>query len=237
MLVYKWTNIKNGKVYVGQTTQTLKQRVRNHVNNAAAGSMLPIHCAIRKYGLSSFTIEEIAKTDTLDGLNALEVHYIELLSCQVPLGYNLNGGGHNHNQHPETRAKISKAAKKRVDGSGAEQWAAIQAMGQAAVRGTLPWNHGKKATEEAKVNQSKAHMGQEPWNKGAETPADVREKQRLAALNRSTGVECVETGKTWVSLEAASRDTGIAAIHIKRLIKSGRQHKKTGFSFKLADNK
>lgn len=237
MLIYKWTNIQNGKVYIGQTTQTLRQRVRGHINSTTHGSTLPLHNAIRKYGLSSFIIEEVAKTATLEGLNALEIHYIELLKCVVPNGYNLNGGGFNHNQHPETRAKISKAAKKRTQGAGKEEWLKIQALGQQAVRGTKPWNFGKDATEEAKRNQSEAHLGQKPWNEGLKTSDEVREKQRLAALGRSKGVVCIETAQAWPSLEACSRDTGISTAHIKRLLKSGRQSKKLGLSFKFSDNK
>ncbi len=237
MLVYKWTNKHNGKVYVGQTTQTLRQRTKGHKNSAASGSNLPIHNAIRKYGMEAFIIEEIATSETLDGLNALEIHYIKLLNSIVPNGYNLNGGGFNHNQHPETRAKISVGAKKRISKDNGAQFKAMQKKGQESLKGVPSWNKGLKATEEAIKNQSKAHIGQPAWNKGARTPDEVKEKQRLAAKSRSKIVICAETNQVWPSIEACAKEVGLSTTHINRLIKSGQSHKKSGLTFRFCDNK
>lgn len=51
-------------------------------------------------------------------------------------------------------------------------------------RGTKAWNKGQKATPEARLNQSLAHMGQEAWNKGLKTPESVRAKQSAAKVGR-----------------------------------------------------
>jgi predicted GIY-YIG superfamily endonuclease len=51
-IVYKLTNKLNGKVYVGQTKNTVERRVRSHVKTKRS----LIGKAIRKYGIESFEI-------------------------------------------------------------------------------------------------------------------------------------------------------------------------------------
>jgi len=51
-MVYLITNEVNGKHYVGQTTRTVEQRFKEHME-----SPYPIGKAIRKYGAENFTIK------------------------------------------------------------------------------------------------------------------------------------------------------------------------------------
>lgn len=233
MIIYKWTNLVNGKIYIGQSTKTLAHRTRMHVNSANAGSLLPIHCAIRKYSPAAFRVETIATAASLEILNNLELDLIASHDCQAPKGYNLKNGGDNHSWHPDSIEKARKSAKARTAKDGGAQIKAALAKGRETLVGKAPWNKGKKASDQAKANQSLSHMGQTAWNKGVQTPDEVREKQKLAAQKRAKPVLCIETGISFASVEEASRQTGISPIHIKRLIKSGRKHQKTGFSFKF----
>lgn len=233
MLIYKWTNLVNGKIYIGQTSMTLEKRTRLHVNNARAGSQSALHNAIRKYNPASFKVEAIYSCFDENELNKAETMFINDYACLSPKGYNLKPGGYDQKWHPEMKQKASKSALKRIAADNGKQIKEFQKIGQQALKGKDPWNKGKKATDQAKANQSLSHMGQQAWNKGKETPEEIREKQRKAALKRSTGVVCIETKEQWPSAEAAAKVVGTSATHIRRLCKSGKPYVKTGHTFKF----
>lgn len=48
----------------------------------------------------------------------------------------------------------------------------------------VPWNKGRKASEEAKANQSISHLGQKAWNTGLTTTEPVKAKQSKAKLGK-----------------------------------------------------
>lgn len=115
MIIYKITNKLNGRIYIGQTAQTLAGRWSDHcrpcrgqhINRSVVAN------AIRKYGKENFTMEEIDRAENLDELNIKEVTYIKAFGCLSPRGYNLHLGGDSKLCHPETRDKISAALKGR----------------------------------------------------------------------------------------------------------------------------
>jgi len=88
VVVYKITNLFNGKLYVGQTRQPIEKRFYQH---AHANS--PLGRAIRDCGLENFTIEVIERCDTQEQLDALEKFWIRVLNCTVPNGYIQTPGG------------------------------------------------------------------------------------------------------------------------------------------------
>lgn len=233
MLIYKWTNLVNGKVYIGLTTKTLSNRTRMHVNNSRAGSNLPLHNAIRKYGPASFKVEVIETCTSMEELIKAEMKYIEELKCLAPNGYNLRNGGENKVWHPDSKEKASKSAKLRIAKDSGAQLKNLLITGRNALKGKAPWNKGKKATDQAKANQSLSHMGQIAWNKGVETPLEVKKKQRAAAAKRSKPVECIETGEVWPSAEECARCMATSATHIRRLIKTQKPYIKRNLTFKL----
>ena len=54
--IYKITNIKTGKVYIGKTTRSLNDRLQGHINSADKGDNFKLSRAIRKYGEENFVI-------------------------------------------------------------------------------------------------------------------------------------------------------------------------------------
>ena len=70
MFIYKITNIKNNKVYIGQTIKPIEQRFKRHINDAL-NNILDTHfaMAIRKYGESCFRVELIDTAITQEELN------------------------------------------------------------------------------------------------------------------------------------------------------------------------
>ena len=113
--VYKLTNIKNNKVYIGSTTN-LNGRLAFHKtnNNKSCGSN--IGNAIHEFGWSSFKVDILEMCETKEELKFLERKYIaEYNSNDSLFGYNRNKGGGGvevgtprseaHRQHMSEAAK------------------------------------------------------------------------------------------------------------------------------------
>ena len=88
MVVYKITNLVNGKIYVGQTKQSIEKRFLQY---SYANSLLGQ--AIRKFGVENFTIEIIEECENQQQLNEREIFLIAKLNCKVPNSYNVADGG------------------------------------------------------------------------------------------------------------------------------------------------
>ena len=67
-IIYKVTNLQNGKVYIGQTIRTLNQRRTQHIYDARNSCSFYFHNAIRKYGEDSFVWEQIDSAETAEEL-------------------------------------------------------------------------------------------------------------------------------------------------------------------------
>lgn len=143
-VIYKYTNIHNGKVYIGQTVNEPKRREKwRNLKTPYAGNY--INRARMKYGLESFEYEILVEVTNEDEdilretLNSLEEKYITLYQSKNPnFGYNLTDGGESGNGQivsKETRDKIGKAHK----------------------------GLKKKMSEQGKRNISLAHKSARPW--------------------------------------------------------------------------
>lgn len=95
MIIYKITNKINGKVYIGQTTKTLQERKRGHLQAANDGVNHHLYAAIRKYGPDNFEFEQLCEASSVSELNYLEAKYI-LEYDSVRTGYNMGYGGDNN---------------------------------------------------------------------------------------------------------------------------------------------
>ncbi|MBR0062511.1 MAG: helix-turn-helix domain-containing protein, partial [Selenomonadaceae bacterium] len=78
--IYKITNRLNGKPYVGQTLQHLKDKT-------------PLGDAMRDCKPENFTLEIIKTYETQAQANERERFWIKVLKCTVPNGYNQRDGG------------------------------------------------------------------------------------------------------------------------------------------------
>jgi group I intron endonuclease len=116
MLIYKATNIINGKIYIGKTVKALKSRIAEHKADINRGQIFHFHRALIKYGFDNFKWEILEKANDLDELNRLECYYIELFNSRDRLlGYNIAYGGCGGGNRigvilsDETKKKISTA--------------------------------------------------------------------------------------------------------------------------------
>lgn len=124
MLVYRIINKVNGKMYIGQTTKTLEQRMYQHKQKLKSGSKFRIYEAMREYGWDNFEAEVLEYVDTKEQLDVREIYYINKYNT-IDDGYNLAPGGNinimdskeiaeYHDavmRTPKVRAKISKSMK------------------------------------------------------------------------------------------------------------------------------
>lgn len=105
--IYKITNIKTNKIYIGQTLSHRKNRgkyrpfgyegrFKDHLSEALCNSKKKqctyLNNAIRHYGKDAFTVILLI-TCKKDELDDLEIKYIKEYSSLYPNGYNLTSGG------------------------------------------------------------------------------------------------------------------------------------------------
>lgn len=133
--IYKHTNIVNGKSYVGYTKHTIQKRFSWHTSAANAGSKIPFHRAIRKYGARAWVSEIlfIAYTEQ-DAWWAEELFILQHGTHKQYIGYNVSLGGDRgpvlcgkangmwgRTHTAEVRARLSLAAKDRFTGKTYDQ--------------------------------------------------------------------------------------------------------------------
>jgi group I intron endonuclease len=164
-IIYKATS-PTGKVYIGQTTRTLKERKKGHKIQALNGDKRSaFQVAILEHGFSAFQWDEIDHAESKEALDAKEKHWIEYYDSMNPeKGYNNQSGGINCKASPETRRKMSKKKK-----------------------GENHPLYGKHHSEETKRKQSEARKGKPSWNKGKAFSPKVRHNMSEAARGKYVG--------------------------------------------------
>jgi group I intron endonuclease len=106
-VVYKITNLINGKVYVGQTIQTPIIRYRRHCQPSCKTA---IGNAIKLYGKENFKFEVLASAFDYTSLNDLEKMLIIANNSLAPNGYNIDFG---YVTSPKSKESIEKGAIKK----------------------------------------------------------------------------------------------------------------------------
>lgn len=88
--IYKTTNLKNGKIYIGQHRST-------EFNPKYYGSGTTLKKALKKYGKENFKIEILYEANNLKRLNDAEILFIEdYRTIDSSIGYNIELGGQLH---------------------------------------------------------------------------------------------------------------------------------------------
>lgn len=228
MVIYKISNSINDKIYIGQTTQPVKERWASHKCDARSGKETLLYRAMRKHGVANFKIEVITSTDTFETLNTLEEYYIKKLSCVSPRGYNLLPGGNNHRHHESTKEKIREKLKGRPIANR--------------------WNKGNNlpCTKETKQKISDKLKGapiKHRWGGGNRSPRTAEQKNHLSLLNKGKPnkalqkkVICIETGDEFESVNITATVFKVNRVTISSLIKSGKKGR-LGLSFKFKESK
>jgi group I intron endonuclease len=91
-LIYKITNNVTKHAYIGQTTQGVSTRWKQHINHAKQGKGNAIGRSIRKYGETNFTIAVIVDNVPHYFLDSFEKYWIHFYDTYGK-GYNCTAGG------------------------------------------------------------------------------------------------------------------------------------------------
>lgn len=203
MVVYKITNLVNKKVYIGQTIQSIKDRLNHHFR---ANKATPLYRAHLKYGRESFSIEVIDTALTIDELNEKEIYWIEFYkSTEYDIGYNLMSGGGNKGRHSEESKKkmsethkanmtderkqlISERTKEGMTEEVRKRLSEIKAgikQSPELIEKRAAARIGYKWTEESKRKSSETQKGRK------KSPEQI-EKVRKALLGRKRTPEAIE---------------------------------------------
>lgn len=186
-IIYKWTNKKNCKKYVGQTVNPRK-RYLQHKRGERADSQI-IDRAILKYGAKNFdyTVLLTIHADTREELRRL-LDEAEIASIRLEQSYYKTGKGYNmtlggmtrgtYNHTEETKIKLSKMKKGHK-------------LSETAKRNIAEGHRGLKFTELHKTNLQKANTcrmkGVRQMTKEgilvAEYPS-IKEAERQTGINR-----------------------------------------------------
>jgi len=153
MVIYKTTNLVNGKQYIGRDS---------HNNPNYLGSGVLLQRAISKYGKDNFKKEIIEECLSLENLIRREEYWLDYYDAgNNPMFYNVHNKGNGYSvsgeKHPmygkepseETRQKISKAnrGQKRTDETKRK-------ISQALT--------GRKISEETRIKNRNSHLGKKP---------------------------------------------------------------------------
>lgn len=167
-LIYKATCLINDKIYIGQTTRLLHERVRDHLKNLHREYNNKFYNAILKHGSNNFKWEIIEDNISNENLSEREIYYIVLYNS-FKEGYNSTSGGEHctisfdakeriSKTHKgkiiseEVRIKISKTRKERGSSLGDRN----PMFGK---KGELSPHYGKSLTQEHKDKISESHKG------------------------------------------------------------------------------
>jgi len=110
--IYKIENIKNGKLYIGQS-KNIRKRLYEHKRTLNCGNHKNTYLqrSWNKYGEKSFSFIIIEECDKLE-LSEKEIIYIAMYKSNVSsFGYNLTNGGESGERSFEVGLKISNSLK------------------------------------------------------------------------------------------------------------------------------
>jgi group I intron endonuclease len=196
-VIYKITNLINGKIYIGQTNN-FDRRWAEHKLNAKSKPKQLIEQAINKYGVDNFLCELVDECYSQEEANVKEPQNIVKYNSIYPNGYNIEAGGKYAPLSEEALLKISKALKGRPSRNkgvpcSEEQKAKTSATMtgrkyseercrniSAALKGKPAWNKGIPQTEETKRKLSEALTGREPAMKDKKHSEESKKKMSEA---------------------------------------------------------
>lgn len=213
MVIYKTTNLVNGKIYIGLDT-------KNDPMYLGSGKLL--HRSIKKHGIQNFKKDILESCQSIDELKNREVFWINFYnSSNLSIGYNITKGGSggdtitnhpdydgiiiklkNRKQHSfsvETRRKLSESNKGKAKSEDHKK----------KISDSLT---GRKISEETRNKLSASHIGlmigeknpmfgKPAWNSGKQMSDEFKSKligprEKMSGRNNSRYIELTDGQKT-----------------------------------------
>lgn len=161
LIIYKTTNLINGKIYIGQDS---------HNNPEYLGSGKILRQAIKKYGKENFKKEMLEKCNSIEELSLRERYWIQYFGCvNRKIGYNLSIGGGRGNRERRTwqfKKRVSNKLKGRISPTKGRRKTKEEIEKQIVNRRKNAELRGFWITEQTRKKLSLSRMGKIPWNKG-----------------------------------------------------------------------
>lgn len=214
--IYKYTNSINGKIYIGQTKNSLEQRALNGTNYKGSRYF---YNAIQKYGWNKFIPEILEDGLSLEEANIREEYYISLFNSTDPnIGYNIRLGGQNSDLSDETKTIISAKAKERYKDKTKNPMfgkkhsvESIKKMRELKSGENNPM-YGIPMSEYSKVKRRKTCIERNinfshEWSEIAKRNASIRLKE--LAKEWSKKVICIEDNLTFDTITSAANYYGV----------------------------
>lgn len=218
--VYVLNNVISGSSYVGKSTDP-KRRWRRHKTDANAGCELPLHRAIRKYGIDAFELQILEECSSDAEALLAEAQQIASYRQRGITLYNLTDGGEGasgmkmseesraairhklmgHSVTDETRSKLS-LAQKGIPKGPRPDW--VKERISAGKR-------GRAVTEDHRKKLSESQKG-----KSRPKSSEVLQRMRVAAeAHESVARDLFMKG---FSLKEIHERTKYAVSSLKKLV-------------------
>ena len=185
MLIYRVTERNTRKQYIGQTTRSLDERWKDHLDEARRPSKSLLHRAIKKYGKENFTVEELKFCNSIEELNFFERQLIIEFNTLDPAGYNLHSGGNWNRGYfsPETKKRMSESHRgvphPHVPGQAEKISKALKGKSQRITPARIAASLAKKGVSTSLKGKTLVEIhGEEKANK-------IREKYAAAKRGKS----------------------------------------------------
>ena len=208
--VYLHKNLKNQKVYIGQTSQSVQKRWNNGKGYVSSPHF---YAAIQKYGWDNFEHIILKEKLTAEEADYWEKYYISLYQSQQPeKGYNILSGGNEKLKEywsDENNRKNQSLKRKQYFKNHPEEIKEI-------VDRLNTFEINEKHRLFMKNNYNTSFLKQ------------INEKRKIQVL-------CIETGKVFDSLLEASKFYNISVGNISSVL-SGKRKTAGGYHWKRVEN-
>ena len=193
-IVYKTTNLINGRYYIGKHKTT-------NLNDSYLGSGTVIKEAIRHYGIANFSREILAVFENEADAFSFEALLVTDSVVSDPLSYNLSTGGSGGRTHHD-------ASRQRMSEHG---------------KGFVPWNKGKSVwsdEERARIGKQSTGRTQSEETKRKRAAANTGKKRTAETKARTSaklkGRVFSEATRRKMSEAAKRRSVAISLLSPKR---------------------
>ena len=222
--IYLWTNLVNGKKYVGQTT-CFHRRMKTYRYTYPNAYM---EHAVKKHGIDNFDITILERDVPLDKLDEREQYWIDYYqSYKEDVGYNIcqfAGSTRGYKHTPEQC--LAKSERVRGENNGmygkkhTEEWcqehsdymkekwkdAEYRNFWHNRMSGENNYFYGKRFSGELNPMYGKHH---------SQTTKDKISKMR------GKSVRCVETGDVYTSITRAAQAIGVTRCVVSEALHKG----------------
>lgn len=203
--VYKITNLKNNKIYIGITKHSIYKRFKQHceINRKKLNYL---STSIKRYGKENFTIELLEIVDN-EKLYQKEIEYIKLYnSNDKMIGYNLTIGGEGVKGHPswlkgqtkETHPAIKLISEKQT-GHSNSFYGQTHTIGQ-----KLKWSREKRGKNHPMFGRKRPDLAE---RNRQNRPTDWH-KFNLS-LKQAKLIQCLQTKEYFLGLKRTANSLNI----------------------------